>query len=63
MSKKKSQPVVMPKKESNTMVIKIDRVAIGHQSHITGTGAHDPRPKRKRTRASQLRAAMKEYNR
>jgi hypothetical protein len=45
------------------MVIKIDRVAIGHQSHITGTGAHDPRPKRKRTRASQLRAAMKEYNR
>ena len=44
------------------MIIKIGKVAIGHQSHITGTGAHDLRPKRQRTRGSQLRAAMKEYS-
>ena len=60
MSKKKSQPVVMPKQESNTMVIKIDKVAIGHQSHVTGTGVHDSRPKRSRTRQAQRSVWQKE---
>jgi|TARA_Y100000310_G_scaffold41620_1_gene38905 hypothetical protein len=62
MSKRKSQPVVMPKQESSTMVIKVGKIAIGHQSHITGTGAHDLRPKRKRTRSAQTRAAIREYS-
>jgi|TARA_R110000787_G_C13095620_1_gene411902 hypothetical protein len=61
MKKRKSQPVVMPKKKSYKMVIKIGKVAIGHQSHITGTGAHDLRPKRQRTRQSQLRESMRGY--
>jgi hypothetical protein len=26
---------------------------MGHQSHITGTGVHDGRPKRQRTRQAQ----------
>jgi len=60
MSKKKSQPVVMRKQESNTLIIKIGKVAIGHQSHITGTGIHDNRPKRQRTRSQQNRQAIKE---
>ena len=61
MSKRKSQPVVMRKQESNTIVIKIGKVAIGHQSHITGTGVHDNRPKRSRTRQAQRSAWQKEF--
>jgi len=56
MSKKQSQPVIMPKRESNTLVIKVGKVAMGHQSHITGTGVHDNRPKRARTRQAQRSA-------
>jgi hypothetical protein len=37
------------------------KVATGHKAHFTGTGAHDSRPKRKRTRSTILRAALKEY--
>jgi hypothetical protein len=62
MSKRKSQPVVMPKQKSNRIVIKVGKIAIGHQAHITGTGTHDLRPKRKRTRSTQNRAAMKEWS-
>jgi len=60
MSKKRPQPVTMPKKESNTLVVSIDKVAIGHQSHITGTGVHDNRPKRQRTRQAQRSAWQEE---
>jgi len=56
MSKRQSQPVVMPKQESNTIVIKIGKVAMGHQAHISGTGVHDNRPKRQRTRQAQRSA-------
>jgi hypothetical protein len=56
MSNKKSQPVIMPKQESNRIVIKVGKIAIGHQSHITGTGVHDSRPRRERTRQAQRRA-------
>jgi hypothetical protein len=62
MSKKKSQPVVMRKQESNTMVIKIGKVAIGHQSHITGTGIHDTRPRKQRTRAAQKKQAIRDFS-
>lgn len=60
MSKRKAQPVVMPKKASNKLVVKVGKVAIGHQSHIAGSGAHDNRPKRQRTRSAQRRAAISE---
>ena len=60
MSKKKSQPVVMRKLESNKLTIKVGKVAIGHQSHVTGTGIHNSRPKRQRTRSQQNRQAIKE---
>ena len=61
MSNKKSQPVVMPKRESNKLVIKVGKVSIGHQSHITGTGIHDNRPKRQRTRSAQKRKALEQW--
>ena len=53
MSKRQSQLVIMPKQESNKLIIKVGKVAMGHQSHITGTGVHDNRPKRQRTRQAQ----------
>jgi len=56
MSKRQSQLVIMPKQESNKLIIKVGKVAMGHQSHITGTGVHDNRPKRTRTRQAQRSA-------
>jgi hypothetical protein len=50
------------KKETITIKIKVGKVAMGHQSHITGSGAHDNRPKRKRTRSAQRRAAISEWS-
>jgi len=35
--------------------------ARGHQEHRSGSGKHDCRPKRKRTRVDQRRAWQKEY--
>ena len=35
-------------------------VSIGHQSHISGTGAHDSRPRKQRTRQGQKQAWHKE---
>jgi alpha-D-ribose 1-methylphosphonate 5-triphosphate synthase subunit PhnH len=56
MSKRQAQLVIMPKRENNTLVIKVGKVAMGHQSHTTGTGVHDNRPKRTRTRQAQRSA-------
>jgi hypothetical protein len=56
MSKRKAQPVVMRKAESNTLVIRAGKTAMGHQAHITGSGAHDNRPRRQRTRNAQRQA-------
>jgi len=50
---KQAQPVVMRKQESNKLTIKLGKAAIGHQAHITGTGAHDSTPKRQKTRNAQ----------
>jgi len=57
---KKPQPVVMRTPESNTLVIRTGKVSKGHQGHIAGSGAHDNRPKRQRTRDSQRRAWQRE---
>jgi hypothetical protein len=48
------------KRETLKIAIKINRVAIGHQQHITGTGVHNGRPKRQRTRQAQRSAWRKE---
>ena len=51
------------RKKSKKLIIKAEdiKVSIGHRQHFTGPGAGDNRPKRQRTRSSQLRATMKEY--
>ncbi len=51
------------RKKSKKLIIKGEdiNVSIGHQKHFTGTGAWDNRPKRQRTRSTQTRASMKEY--
>lgn len=34
----------------------------GHEEHLTGTGVHDSRPKRERTRNAANRKALREYD-
>jgi hypothetical protein len=41
------------KKKTITLTIKPGKVALGHQSHVSGSGAHDSRPHRQRTRQAQ----------
>ena len=36
------------------------KVSTGHQPHITGTGKHDNRPKRERTRSNVNKKAIKD---
>ena len=52
------------RKKTKKLIIKGEdiKVSMGHQKHFTGTGAWDNRPKRQRTRSSQLRATMKGTN-
>lgn len=57
---KKPQPVTMRAPEPTKYVLKVTKVAIGHQSHISGTGVHDSRPKRQRTRSAQLLAQLRD---
>jgi len=38
------------------------KVSIGHRQHTTGTGVHDSRPKRRRTRSANNRASIKEWS-
>lgn len=60
--KRKSQPNQPKKVESNVLKIEVGPVAMGHQPHITGSGVHqDRRRKRLRTRSAQRRAAVGEY--
>ncbi len=48
------------KKETITLTIKVGKVRKGHTPHTTGSGAHDNRPKRKRTRQAQRSAWQEE---
>lgn len=34
----------------------------GHEDHLTGTGVHDNRPKRLRTRSASNRKAIRDYD-
>lgn len=49
--------------KSDKLVIKGATTGIkrGHQPHITGSGAHDSRPGRLRTRGNQSRKAIKDF--
>tara|TARA_Y100000817_G_scaffold302960_1_gene284439 strand:- start:850 stop:1020 length:171 start_codon:yes stop_codon:yes gene_type:complete len=51
------------KKTSWKVVIKQDdlKVSIGHTQHASGTGAHDNRPRRQRTRADKNNRAIREF--
>lgn len=51
-------------RKKKTITIKIERkpVALGHQSHISGSGAHqDKRTKRVRTRQAKRQQWRKEW--
>ena len=37
------------------------KVSVGHTPHTTGSGAHDARPKRERTRSAQNKKAIREF--
>lgn len=37
-------------------------VSRGHSDHISGSGTHDNRPKRQRTRGDANRKAMRDYD-
>jgi hypothetical protein len=41
------------KQKTITLTIKPGKVALGHLPHTTGSGAHDARPHRQRTRQAQ----------
>lgn len=42
-------------------VFKINTISTGHKQHRSGSGEHDSRPKRMRTRGNANRAAIKEF--
>ena len=51
------------KKTSWKVIIKQDdlKVSIGHTAHTTGTGVHDSRPRRQRTRSAKNSRAIREF--
>ena len=52
------------KKQSDKILIEKEDIkpSTGHSQHDSGSGYHDGRPKRQRTRAAQKRQALKDYN-
>ena len=50
--------------KTKKMVIKAKdiKVSIGHRQHTTGTGAHDNRPRRQRTRTAEKKAAIRNFS-
>jgi|TARA_B100001758_G_scaffold148180_1_gene127790 hypothetical protein len=51
----------MNKQIKLTIKAKDIKVSTGHKQHLTGSGAWDNRPKRKRTRQAQRAAWRKEW--
>jgi hypothetical protein len=63
-SKKRGSRVNIAPKDKGLfgpMTLRLGPAIIGHQNHISGTGVHDNRPKRQRTRDAARRFAIKEY--
>lgn len=58
----------MSKRNSKrTIVVKLNlkpvwEISKGHQGHMSGSGTHDNRPKRERTRGSANRKAVEDYD-
>jgi hypothetical protein len=58
----------MSKRDSKkTVVVKLNlkpfwEVSKGHMDHLSGSGTHDHRPKRERTRGASNRKAIREYD-
>ena len=46
--------------KTKTATFTINNVSTGHKAHHTGTGVHDPRPNRERTRREASRKAIRE---
>lgn len=40
---------------------KVYELGLGHNSHRSGSGVHDSRPKRQRTRRAEIQAHLKEW--
>lgn len=57
MSKRNSKKTIT----INLNLKKIWELPRGHEDHLTGTGVHDNRPKRFRTRGAANRKAIREY--
>jgi len=49
------------KSRSFTITLKTKKPAIGHQSHRGGSGTHDNRPRKQRTRTAQKSAAIRDF--
>lgn len=63
--KRKSTPVVMPKRDTGKMIIKVNdsKIGWGHMAHVSGAGVHnDSRLKRQRTRGALRRNAIADSN-
>ena len=52
------------KKQSDKILIRKEDIkpSTGHSQHYSGSGYHDHRPQRQRTRAAQRREAFKDYD-
>jgi len=52
------------KKQSDKILIRKEDIkpSNGHSQHDSGSGYHDGRPKRQRTRAAQRKQALKDYD-
>ena len=63
VTKEAGQWCEMRKKKRSKLVIKARdlKVSTGHHLHDQGCGRHDSRPRRDRTRSSQRRQWMKEW--
>jgi hypothetical protein len=52
----------MKKKEDQPIKVDVGLGRTGHVPHVTGTGAHDSRPKRERTRSAKNQKAIQEFD-
>jgi hypothetical protein len=52
----------MAKKMKIVIKAKDIKVSTGHRQHTTGTGAHDNRPRRQRTRTAEKKAAIRNFS-
>lgn len=52
----------MKKTKIKINVKPIWQIGKGHNEHLTGSGKHDNRPKRNRTRKAAFNNAIKEYD-